>query len=215
MPSLRPPFENQNALARGTADSQEKLLQGRTSESIIAEFERQQAALLELRAAMEKRDNTAAEAARLADEEASLNEESAFAIQEKEATLLEAQAQTALLESVRLSLERLESPEAKPDESALAEARRNWSAAKTANNTAVKEAKVAADVVSRMAERLLAVQKRRGEIRWQQSADHEAFERMARSLRIFTPETMAEAFADLEKRRPAYDVLVKAFREGT
>ena len=162
---------------------------------------------------MEKRDNTATEASRLADEEASLNEESALAIQEKEATLIEAQAQTALLESARLSLERLESAGANPDESALAEARRHWSAAKTANDTAVKEAEVAIDVVARMAERLLMVQKRRGEIRWQQSADHEAFEKMARSLRIFTPETMAEAFADLETRRPAYEALVKAFQE--
>jgi len=232
-------------LATQAAETLAKLLKDRTVEAIAAEsakLERKRAVLVELRAAMEKRDNAAAEAARLADEEASLVAEIEGAAQEKAATLTEAEAEAALLESARADLEREErvagmsdqgapleagqpypSPEAteRPvsdseviPSAAVEEARRNLSAAKIASDTAAREARVAGDVLTRIEERLAGVRKRRGEIRWQQTADHEAFEKVARSVRIFTPETLQEAFADLEKDRAAHETLVREIREA-
>ena len=56
------------------------------------------------------------------------------------------------------------------------------------------------------------IQKRRGELRWQQTADHEAFERMARAAHVFTAESLEEAFADLEKKRTDHAALTQQIR---
>jgi len=176
--------ENLNPLPSGAAES--------------AKLDQRQTALVELRAAMERRDNAAAEASRLADEEAQLEEDMEAAIQEKAATLAEAQAQLAVFESARTHWENLQAP---PASALLEEARRNLNAAKTASETAGGEARVAADVLIRLEERLATVRKRRGEMRRQQAVDHETFEKVARTLRIFTQEALQEAFEELEKAR--------------
>jgi len=163
-----------------------------------AKLDQRQAALVALRAAMDRRDNAAAESSRFANEEAQLEEELEAATQEKAATLAEAQAQWAVFESARTHLENLQAPSVS---ALLDEARRNWNAAKTASDTAAREARVAADVLTRIEERLATVRKRRGEMRWQQASDHEAFEKVARTLRLFTHEALQEAFEELEKAR--------------
>ncbi len=191
MPILRPPSENVNPLPSGgsaLAAESAKLLQKQT-------------ALVELRIAMEKRDRTAAEAARLADEEAHLEEEIQVATQEKAATLAEAQAQWAVMESAQAHWESLQGSPA----ASLEEARRNLNLAKTASDTATREARVAADVLVRIEGRLAEVRAERGKMRWQQAADHEAFEKGARILHVFTPEALQEALAEIEKAQAALE----------
>ena len=160
------------------------------------------AVLEELRAAMGKRDQTAEEALQLADEESALEQEIASAIQEKEAMLHEAEGEAALLESARAHLESLEAAPLR-EAVALEEARRNLQAAQRASDTVGREARIASDALCRMQERLAVVQRRRGEIRWQQAAPHEAVERQARSVRVFTLETLEEALAVLETKQRA------------
>ena len=207
-----------------------------------ANVEKKRAAITELHAAMEKRDNAATEAARLADEEASLVEEIELATQEKSVTLMEAEAQAVLLESARSNLEQqeriagmedqrihlkegescplcgaLEHPFATPDaipSAVVEEARRNWNAAKIASDTAAREARVASDVLTRTEERLAGVQKRRGEIRWQQTADHEKFEQLARSIRIFTPESLQESLEALDQSRAELEMRGREMRDA-
>ena len=220
-----------------------ELLKGRTVEEIAIEFkklEQRQNVLGEVRAAMEKRDNAAAEAARLADEEAHLIEQVEGAAQEKTASLAEAEAQAAVLESARADLEiqeriaglddqrthlvegqacplcgALEHPYLQtPPSVPIEEARRNLNAAKTANDTAAREARVAADVLTRIEERLDGVRKRRGEIRRQQTVDHEAFEKVARTVRVFTQEALAEALTELKTARAAQETLTKEIRDA-
>ena len=185
--------ENLNSLQSGAIDPEHGVI---AAES--AKLDQRQAALVELRAAMEKRDNAAAESSRFADEEAHLEEEVQAATQEKAATLAEAQVQLAVFESARAHLEHLQAP---PASALLEGARRNLNAAKTASDTAAREARVAADVLIRLEERLATVRKRRGEMRRQQAVDHEAFEKEARTLRIFTQEALQEAFEELAKAR--------------
>ena len=196
------------------SDTLAKLLKGRTVEDVFAEsakLDQKQSVLVALRAAMEKRDHAAAESSRLADEEAQLEEEIATATQEKATMLLEAEAQAAILESARSYLETPPSPEEIPS---LDEARRNFHAAQTASDTATREARVAADALTRLENRLAEVRKRRGEMRWQQTAYHEAVENAARTIRVFTPEALAEAFADLENQRTTQEKLLKAIQEA-
>ena len=245
MPLTQAEAAESSATARvaQAAETLAKLLKGRTAEEALAEsvkLDQRQTALVELRAAMEKRDAAAAEAARLAHEETELVEEVEAATREKEATLAEAQAQAEVLESTRTHLETQERIAGLDDQRArlvegqscppggalepplsittvspeIEEARRNLNAAKTANDTAAREARIAAEGLTRLEERLAGVRKRRGEMRWQQAADHEAFEKVARTVRIFTPEALQEAFAELEKTRAAQETLCKAIREA-
>jgi len=233
------------AEARHAAATLGERQQNRTEEGIAVEFarlEQKRNALFELRAAMEKRDAAAAEAARLADEETLLVQEIETARREKEATLQEAEALAALLEDARVNLalqERIagladqradleegrpcplcgavEHPYAYPGalpSSPIEEARRHLNAAKTANDTGSRESRLAAEGLTRTEERLSGVQKRRGEIRWEQTADHEAFEKAARSVRIFTVEGLEEAFADLSRERAAHEALAREIREA-
>jgi len=201
-----------------------------------ARLDAKRVTLTELRAAMDKRDGIATEASRLANEETQLVGEIEVAVQEHAAMAQEAEAQAALLEAARAGLEMEEriadmgdrraqltegqpcplsdSPEpsyGKPDapfSPAIEEARRNLKAAKTANDSAVREARLAAEGVRRLEERLSEARKRRGELRWQQAADHELFEKLARSVRIFTPEALVEALEALEKSRATHEKLV-------
>ena len=126
------------------------------------------------------------------------------AAQEKAATLAEAQAQLAVLETTRADWENLQTS---PSASLVEEARRNLNAAKTASDTAAREARVAAHTLTWLEERLAEVRKRRGEMRWQQAADHEAFEQVARTLRIFTQEALEAALGEIEKARAAQEAL--------
>ncbi|MDD5350326.1 MAG: AAA family ATPase, partial [Chthoniobacteraceae bacterium] len=231
------------AEASHTAATLAERQKDRTEAAIAAEFtrlEQKRNALFELRLAMERRDAAAAEASRLADEEAGLDGEIETARQEKAATLQEAEAQAVLLEDARASLARqeriasmaeqradlqeghpcplcgaLDHPFARDlPSSPIEEARRHLHAAKMANDTAAREARIAAEGLTRMEERLAGVQKRRGEIRWEQTADHEAFEKAARSVRIFTVEGLEEAFADLARERAAHETLAREIREA-
>ena len=220
-----------------------KLLHGRTREAIEGDFAKlgpKRDALVHLRTAMEKRDAAAAEAARLADEEAQLVEDIETARQEKIASEQEAEAQRVLLESARAEVEiqarmagmedqrarleegrpcplcgALEHPFAQPHFSASTEeAQRNLKAAKTASESADKESVLATQGLTRAEERLVGVQRRRGELRWQQTTDHEAFEQIARSVRIYTPEAIDEAFAELDKAIADHHELLQALREA-
>ena len=195
--------EDLNALRSGSVALERSVL---AAESAMLDQKR--TALEELRDAMEKRDKATAAASRFADEEAQLEEEIQAAAQEKEATLAEAQAQFAVLESARVHLENLQASFS----AEIEEARRNLNAAKTASDTAAREARVAADGLARLEERLSEVRKQRGEMRWQQATDHEAFEKVARTLRIFTQEALDEAFEEMEKARAAYEKRVKAMQ---
>lgn len=231
------------AHAAEAAAKLEEGLGGRTLESAINEFAKldaKRSLLLQLRAAMEKRDATAAEAARLADEEGHLEAHIEVARREKEETLQEAETQAAMWESARAALElqtriagledqraqleeghpcplcgSLDHPYRKPGllpNSPIEEARRNLMAAQTANNTAAREARIAAERLTRAEERLAGLLRRRGELRWQQTADHEAFERVARSVRIFTVESLEGAFAELEKARSDHETFAHRVR---
>ena len=231
------------AEARHAAATLAERRQDRTEAAIAAAFtrlEQKRNALFELRTAMEKRDASAAEAARLADEETQLAGEIETARREKEATFQEAEAQAVLLEDARANLalqeriagmagQRADLVEGRPcplcgalehpyaqalPSSPIEEARRHLNAAKTANDTASREARIAAEGLTRMEERLAGVQKRRGEIRWEQTAGHEAFEKAARSVRIFTMEGLEEAFADLAQERAAHETLAREIREA-
>lgn len=221
----------------------EERRQGRSEEALAAGFDRleqKRNALFELRTAMEKRDDAAAEAARLSDEEARLGGEIEAARQEKGAAFQEAEAQAALLEDARANLalqeriaglaeQRADLKEGSPcplcgaldhpyaralPSSPIEEARRHLQAAKMANDTAAREARIAAEGLTRAEERLAGVQRRRGEIRWEQTADHEAYEKAARTVRIYTVEGLEEAFADLAKERAAHETLTREVREA-
>lgn len=231
------------AHAAEAATRLEQGLNGQTLEAAIDEFSRledKRNQLMQLRAAMEKRDATAAEAARLAGEDAKLEEAIALARREKDDALQEAEAQAALLESARAALElqkriagmeaqRAQLTEGEPcplcgsldhpyrtpgllPSSPIEEARRNLIAAQMAADTAAREARIAGEGLTRAEERLAGVQRRRGELRLQQTADHEAFERAARSVRIFTPELLEEAFAELEKARVDHEKFAREIR---
>jgi exonuclease SbcC len=220
-----------------------KLLQGRSREAIDEEFSKlgpKRDALVRLRTALEKRDAAAAEAAKLADEEAHFVEEIETARQEKIAAGQEAETQRALLESARVEVElqermagmadqrarleegqpcplcgALEHPYAQPHFSAsIEEAHRNLKAAKTASESADKEAILAAQALTRAEERLVGLQRRRGELRQQQTAGHEAFEQLARSVRLFTPEAIDEVFSELEKAIAAHQEWLQAYRQA-
>ncbi|MCX6968411.1 MAG: AAA family ATPase, partial [Verrucomicrobia bacterium] len=102
---------NAAAQALRAGETLAKLLAGRTVEEVAAEsrkLDQKRNLLGELRTAMEKRDNAAAEAARLSDEEAHLVEEVEAASHEKAATLAEMQAQGEVLESAQAYLEQQE-----------------------------------------------------------------------------------------------------------
>ena len=176
----------------------------------------------------------------MADEEAQLVEDIETARQEKIASEQEAEAQRVLLESARAEVEiqarmagmedqrarleegrpcplcgALEHPFAQPHFSASTEeAQRNLKAAKTASESADKESVLATQGLTRAEERLVGVQRRRGELRWQQTTDHEAFEQIARSVRIYTPEAIDEAFAELDKAIADHHELLQALREA-
>jgi len=139
-------------------------------------------ALLTLRAAMQQRDAVAAEAARLAGEETQLAEAIEVARQEQTIAFQEAEAQAVLFEDARAALE-------EPTE----EARRHWTAAQTAHDTAAREARLVAEGLTRMEQQLADIQHCRGEIRREQAASHEAFEKAARAVRIFTEEDLNKA----------------------
>jgi exonuclease SbcC len=199
-------------------------------------------ALVRLRTAMEKRDAAAAEAARLSDEEVQLDEAIETARAEKLAAEQDAEAQRVLLESARLEVEQqermagmedqrarlqpgqpcplcgsVEHPFVQPEtrfSASIEEAHRNLKAAKTASESADKESVLAAQVLTRIEERLVGMQKRRGELRWQQTADHEAFEQIARSVRIYTPEAIIEAFAEIDQAVADHQTLLQALREA-
>lgn len=199
-------------------------------------------ALVRLHAAMVKRDAAAAEAAQLSDEEVHLDQAIETARAEKLAAEQDAEAQRALLESARLEVElqermagmedqrarlangqpcplcgSVEHPFVQPEtrfSASIEEAHRNLKAAKTASESADKESVLAAQVLTRAEERLLGVQKRRGELRWQQTADHEAFEQIARSLRIYTPEAITEAFAEIDQSVADHQALLQSLREA-
>ena len=216
---------------------------GRTLETAIDDFKKledRHQTLLALQTAIQKRDAAAAEAARLADEEAALEGEIETARREKTDTETEAEAQAALLEAARTALEfetriasmaeqraqleegqpcplcgSLDHPYRRgtlPPNSPIEEAHRNLAAAQIANSTAAREARLAAENLTRAEVRQAEIQKRRGELRWQQTADHEAFERMARAAHVFTAESLEEAFADLEKKRTDHAALTQQIR---
>lgn len=183
----------------------------------LVKIEQRRAALEELRGAMEKRDNAAAEAARLAAEEAQLVAEIEEALKEKATTFAEAEAQAAVLESARAdweAQERIAQGNPGAENPSLQEARRNLSAAITANDTAAREARVVADGVTRAEERLAGVGKRRGEMRYQQTIFHEAFEKLARTVRVFTQEALAEALAEANAAWIAQEKIRQAMREA-
>ena len=233
------------AVQEAAANALARLLKGRTVEEVAAEgsrMEQRHVLLGDLRMAMEKRDNAAAEAARLADEEAQLIEQMDAAAREKGDAQGEAELQAALLERARADVEAqeriagleghradlqpgspcplcgaLEHPYARPEallSSSLEEARRNLNAARTASDTAAREARIAAEGLTRLEERLAGVRRRRGEIRWKQAAEHEAFEQRARLVRVFTAESLAEAVAELEKTRAAHAALAGEIRKA-
>jgi len=230
--------------AREAASALEGLLKGRTSESLIAEakkWEKKQANLAELRIAMEQRDRAAREGMALADQEAELERELAALKVQKEATDHEAHTQAHLLELAGNNLALLERiasfeeqrtqlapgmpcplcgaldhPLAKggPPSREIEEARRHLAAAKAGNATAIKEAQLAGAHLARTEEALRNLVRRRADLRREQMNGHDAFERLASTLKIYTPEALEEAVAAIAQARADRDALLARLREA-
>lgn len=228
--------------AREASGAVAALLAGKTTEALAAEakrWEKQQADLAQLRIALEKRDRAAREGLDLANTEAELEKELEAARTSQIATEGEARAQARLLERAgeNLALLRrmagyeeerrqlapgepcplcgaLEHPLAQnaPASQEIEEAQRHVDTAKAANATAIKEAQLATAHLARTEEALRNLNKRRAELRREQMNGHEAFEQLARSLRVFTAETLEEAAAAATKARAEREAVLDALR---
>ena len=208
----------------------------------LSDLERQGTALRELQIAMEKRDAIVAEGLKISGDETRLVQEIEEARIQKTAAEAEADSQAALLELTAANLTLLEriatyedqrtqlkpgeacplcggldhpfaDPDARPS-AAIEEARRNLARAKTADQTARTEAKIAAAHLVRSEETLRQLEKRRGELRTEQMVAHEEFEKHARAVRLFTPEALEEAIAANKQARADGEALTRAVREA-
>ncbi len=235
--------ETSVGVTRDAALALADLLNGKTPDALFAEarrWEQQQADLMDLRVAMEKRDRAAQEGLTLSDTETALEQELETARAQKLATEGEAHTQAHLLELAGKNLSLLERIAGFEDQRAqltsgspcplcgalehplasgapvsreIEEARRHVATAKAANATAIKEAELAAAHLARTEEALRNLNRRRGELRREQMSGHDAFERLARALRVYTAESLEEAMAATIKARAERDALLGNLRE--
>ncbi|HWL54212.1 MAG TPA: AAA family ATPase [Chthoniobacteraceae bacterium] len=210
--------------------------------TMLETLEKRRAQLVQLREALQKRDAGAAEALQLSNTEAGLLTELEVARIQKKATQSEAHTQAHLLELARKNLAILEKmagyetqrttlvpgepcplcgakehPLAAPDlpvSLQIEEARRHLAAAISGNNATAKEAELATAHLARTEEALRLLQKRRGELRREQMAEHELFEQLARSLRIYTLESLTVALDKNRRARETNEALTRSIREA-
>ncbi len=217
------------------------LLQNRSLEALTAhatKLEGKQAALLRLRALMEKMDAAAEEGVNIANEEQQLTNDLEEIRLQKAATKEEEAAQARLLELARDHLARLEKAATFEDHRAtlapgepcplcganehplirpganlsheIDDARRNITTARSAHETARREAELANSHLVRTEERLRLIHKRRAELRHDQNANHDTFTQLGQTHRIYTAEQLAEAESTLQQTLAAHKEKVKA-----
>lgn len=197
-------------------------------DSEIESLHKKGSALKELRAALETNERVVELQNEVANEETALAAQVEQALEQKIAAEREAQAQADVLASAQERLSRIESlddkrAELKGGESCplcgstehpyvthgteqratpsreIQEMRRNHEMARMANETAQREAKLAADFVTTKQAEMRARQGRRAELRNEGMAAYEAFTKLARGLRLYTAEAIEAAEGDTAK----------------
>lgn len=205
-----------------------------------ATLEKKTTALLKLEGAMQKQEVATKEGSTLATREAELQDDLKGFEEQKKATESEAETQRNLLDLARKNLSLLERiagyetqrallsegspcplcgalshPFAHSSAEVLAEidaAKRNVATAEAANSTAAKEVQLATEHLARTKEGLRQILQRRGELRREQTQDHDQFSELAQRLRVYTLEGLEEATAANHRARAELEKRLTALR---